>query len=92
MKRWFNPQGVLIVLLAATVAGALMYFLNIQQRQLNTGILLQAARTQAEMLTQVRNFYLEEVVNRVEGTDVIVSHDFHDRDNAIPIPATMTIE
>jgi acyl-CoA synthetase (AMP-forming)/AMP-acid ligase II len=92
MKRFFNSQSFLIVLLAATIAGSLVYFLNTQQRKLNVGLMVQSARMQAELLTNVRGFYLKEIVQRVAGSDVTVTHDFRTMEKAIPIPATMTLE
>ena len=92
MKRFFNSQSFLIVLLAATIAGSLVYFLNTQQRKLNVGLMVQSARMQAELLTNVRGFYLKEIVQRVAGSDVTVTHDFRNMEKAIPIPATMTLE
>lgn len=85
-------QALLIIVLAATVAGSATYFMNTQQRKLNTELMVDAARNQAMLLTQMRSFYLEEVVSRVAGSDVIVTHDFRKQENAIPIPATMTLE
>lgn len=54
--------------------------------------LRQAAKNYADTIAGVRSFYLEEVLGRLSGTDVIVSHDYRFKENAIPIPATMVID
>ena len=57
---------------------------------MNTHLLVDAARSQAELLTSMRSFYLEEIVSRVDNAKV--SHDFRNKPGTIPIPATMTLE
>ena len=43
-------------------------------------------------MTKFRSFYSQEVVGRLSGSDVIVTHDYKNQPNAVPLPATMTIE
>lgn len=88
----FSFQNALIVLLGASFAVVLFLMLNASNKQATQSALLQAARTYSETFTGFRNFYQQTVVKRVADTDVIVTHDFLDQDNAIPIPATMMLE
>jgi PAS domain S-box-containing protein len=52
----------------------------------------ESAREHAESVTQFRNFYAQELVPRAMRAGVSVTHDYKSRDNALPLPATLTIE
>ena len=43
-------------------------------------------------LTVFRSVYSSEVVGKLDGTTVSVGHDYRGRDNAIPLPATLSID
>ncbi|MGB0684052.1 MAG: PAS domain S-box protein [Magnetovibrionaceae bacterium] len=45
-----------------------------------------------QVLSDFRSFYSSEVVGLLEGSDVTVSHDFRNLENAIPLPATLALE
>jgi PAS domain S-box-containing protein len=51
-----------------------------------------SAQEHAESITQFRNFYAQELVPRAIRAGVEVTHDYKTRDNALPLPATLTIE
>lgn len=53
---------------------------------------LESAAQQAAMLDQVNDFYDEQVVDRLKGTGVVVTHDYMAKKGSIPLPATLTIE
>jgi tRNA A-37 threonylcarbamoyl transferase component Bud32 len=53
---------------------------------------LESAAQQSEMLDQVNDFYSDQVVDRLHGTGVVVSHNYTAKKGAIPLPATLTIE
>jgi len=52
----------------------------------------ESAQEHAESVTQFRNFYAQELVPRAMKAGVAVTHDYKSRDNALPLPATLTIE
>jgi PAS domain S-box-containing protein len=52
----------------------------------------ESAQEHAESVTQFRNFYAQELVPRAVRAGVSVTHDYKARDNALPLPATLTIE
>ena len=54
--------------------------------------LLRNALAATENMTKFRSFYSQEVVGRLKGSDVIVTHDYRNQPNSVPLPATMTIE
>jgi PAS domain S-box-containing protein len=52
----------------------------------------ESAQTHALSVTQFRNFYTQELVPRALKNGMIVSHDYKAQDNALPLPATLTID
>ena len=52
----------------------------------------ESAQEHAESVTQFRNFYAQELVPRAIRAGVEVTHDYKSRSNALPLPATLTIE
>lgn len=52
----------------------------------------EGAQDHAESITQFRNFYAQELVPRAIAAGVDVTHDYKSRSNALPLPATLTIE
>ena len=52
----------------------------------------ESAQTHAASVTQFRNFYTQELVPRAVKGGMVVTHDYQSRDNALPLPATLTID
>ena len=52
----------------------------------------ESAQTHAASITQFRNFYTQELVPRAVQAGMSVTHDYQTRDNALPLPATLTID
>ncbi len=50
-----------------------------------------AADTYLRVLEAVREVYTSEVVNRLEGSPVVVTHDYERYEHAVPLPATFTL-
>ena len=53
---------------------------------------LQGITLHAESLMELRNLYTSEVVNRVSGHNIEVTHDYLQKPGAIPLPATFSME
>jgi two-component system, sensor histidine kinase and response regulator len=89
---WLYQRTVLVVsivfLAAVIVTISHVYFL---QRDLVDSAARQGTQLQADTLAALRSYYTSEVVERVRGHGVEVSHDYRDKPNAIPLPATFTI-
>ena len=86
-----SAAGILLgsVLLSGIILIGFIFWL---ESSFQAQSLRQAAKNYADTISGVRSFYLEEVVGRLSGSDVIVSHDYRAKENAIPIPATMVID
>lgn len=52
----------------------------------------ESAQTHAASITQFRNFYTQELVPRATKGGMEITHDYKSRDNALPLPATLTID
>ncbi len=50
----------------------------------------QEANTQIELLRSFRSLYTKHVVKKLRGSDFKVSHQFEDKLDTVPLPATMT--
>ena len=78
---------------ALLVVSALVVFYTFESSQ---RVVLQyateSAREHAESVTQFRNFYAQELVPRAVRAGVSVTHDYKSTDNALPLPATLTID
>ncbi|RFC37369.1 MAG: His Kinase A (phospho-acceptor) domain-containing protein [Candidatus Nitrotoga sp. LAW] len=53
---------------------------------------LQGITLHAESLMELRNLYTSEVVDRVNGHNIEVTHDYLQKPGAIPLPATFSME
>jgi CheY-like chemotaxis protein len=40
----------------------------------------------------MRRFYLDEILSQIDPATIEITHDYHDKVNAVPIPATLSIE
>jgi hypothetical protein len=89
---WLYQHTVLVVsmlfLIVVIVTIGHVYYL---QRDLVESGARHGMQLQAELLAALRGYYTSEVVERVRPHGVEVSHDYRDKPNAIPLPATFTI-
>jgi len=53
---------------------------------------LESAAQESEILDEVNNMYSEDIVNRAQAKGVPATHDYATRKDAIPLPATLTID
>src|SRR5581483_8065155 len=92
--RWCrgNPlaAGVLLAVTLGSAAG-LAHLVHLSD-QLVKQAALESAAQQSVMLEQVNDFYSDQVVDRLQGSKVVVTHDYARHKGAIPLPATLTIE
>ena len=53
---------------------------------------LQGTALQAEMVSNFRQLYSSEVVERVKAFGIRANHQYKDKDRTVPLPATLTME
>lgn len=83
----------LLILALIQCCVVLLVFIYIRASQMR--LLEQTALSNAELvvdaLAEFRTLYTSEVVNTASAHGLMVSHDYAQRDGAIPLPATLTI-
>jgi PAS domain S-box-containing protein len=89
LKRW--PMQVIAAALLVISAWVVYYTYESSERVVFQ-YATESAQEHAESVTQFRNFYAQELVPRAKRAGVEVTHDYKSRDNALPLPATLTIE
>lgn len=90
--RLLNKRTV-ITLLIILVIGILITLIPLQKLsdELIESNALQNARLYSQAITEFRTVYTSEVVSKMEAQGVDISHDYHDKENAIPLPATLSM-
>ena len=81
---------LLIVLFAAGIYGITLY-INWMQQELMASLALQNARDYNHTLSEFRTIYTSEVASRAVENGLEVTHDYLTQQNAIPLPATLSI-
>jgi signal transduction histidine kinase/DNA-binding response OmpR family regulator len=82
---------VLVVMFCAGVAATLWHLARLSS-QLVESAALQGSALQADSLEELRTLYTSEVVERLRGHGVTVTHDYAAQPGAIPLPATFSLE
>ncbi|MBN8885561.1 MAG: response regulator [Rudaea sp.] len=88
----FDHSVVLLAVLLAAMLAVAFWYLRTQQEVMVSSLTEEGTRLQAETLETVRSLYTAEVVEKIRDHGVVVTHDHLDKENAIPLPATLTIE
>ena len=100
IRRLFTmtPQGVLRwpmqwlgALLIAICCWIVFYTYAASERMVYQ-YAVESAQAHADSITQFRNFYAQELVPRAVKGGMAITHDYKNRDNALPLPATLTID
>ena len=83
------PALVVVYLISMTLIGG--YLLHLSSTLLDSTALHDAERY-SEMISQFRQLYTSEVVTRLQDQGIKVTHDYQSTTNAIPLPATLSME
>lgn len=86
MKRTY----LLIITMTLAFLASASWFLIFQSKKVILQSGVQSAAELTLVLKEFRSLYASEVVNRV-GSDIDVTHDYINKDGAIPLPATFTM-
>ncbi|MCH8304286.1 MAG: PAS domain S-box protein [Candidatus Marinimicrobia bacterium] len=87
-------QRTVLVLGGLFVVGvaSLLWYQNMLQSNLVESALLRDAARYSRVITEFRTLYTEKVVEIVRPHGIEITHDTEGKDNAIPLPATFSIE
>lgn len=85
-----------VILVMSVLFIVCLIVMVVQIIHLKTQLLKVAAVTSADVytraLTEMRSVYTSEVVERVRSKGLVASHDYKQREGAIPLPATLSRE
>ncbi len=84
------PIFLVAVLFLAGVAMTLSHLKGLQS-QLVSMQALQHAKLYTEALAEFRTVYTSEVVERIRPSGIEITHDYHLREGAAPLPATLSM-
>ncbi|MEM7424579.1 MAG: ATP-binding protein [Pseudomonadota bacterium] len=89
----FNKIFWALVAFLLLSGGVIFYLVQKHTTEVRQQILLESARSNAQLVATVQSFYSKEIVARVQDLEgLTVTHDFRNIANAIPLPATLSIE
>jgi len=87
-----DPIVHLLVLLSVGSVAFLMWQQSKSQTEIVEAIALPDANAYSEALSNFRSLYTSEVVGTAKAHGLEVTHDYEDKENAIPLPATLTMK
>lgn len=90
---WRNPVPTSLLLAITFGAAVGLTYVNRQSNRLTQATALEGAAQQAAMLDITTDYYSSQVADRLKGHHVLITNDYtHQKQPAIPNPATLTIE
>ncbi|MBO6559199.1 MAG: response regulator [Nisaea sp.] len=93
MKRRIAPSFVILLTLGSVLfCGTIISIVFWNQKKLEFQSYELVAEAYSNSISTFREFYGTVILDRVRSTDIDVTHDYLARENAIPIPATMTLD
>ncbi len=92
VRRFLAQRPVLVVavLFLCAVALILSHLHGLQSHLLSTQA-LQNAKLFTDALAEFRTVYTSEVVERIRPSGIEITHDYHLREGAAPLPATLSM-
>lgn len=91
VKRRWTRIGVILSLYLGLV-GTVSWQLDEINNNILTKQAINSASGYATLLTNFRSLYTSEVIANLPKGIITVSHDYHQKKNAIPLPATLTLK
>ncbi|GLQ52567.1 response regulator [Dyella flava] len=88
----FEHIVLVLIVLVVTATGVTFWYMSHLQERLVATLAEQGAQLQARTMSEMRALYTSDVVERVRGHGIEVTPDYFNKDAAIPLPATFTIE
>lgn len=94
LKSALSFRKIIFVLAIFILAGAgiLFWYISSLSRNLVETTAIQSGESVSKMLAEFRTLYTSEVVERVRPAGIEVTHDYLNKPQAIPLPATFSME
>jgi serine/threonine protein kinase len=92
--RWCRRYPVAVALLAAVTLGSVigLGYLTHLSTYFVQETALDSTRIEADMLESVNEYYSEDVLKRIDGRAINITHEYATLPNALPLPATFMID
>jgi len=87
-----SSRKLLVIMILATlmVGSGLVAISFWHTRNVERSTQIYAARSYANLMSYVRNFYAQEILPRIKTDQIEITHNYHRLDNALPVPATLS--
>ena len=86
------PLITTLLLGCAAFAAIIITIVQWNTAEINRKALHSTASAYASSISNFRSFYSGVILKQIKSDQISVVHNYHDTENALPIPATMTIE
>lgn len=93
VHRVLTP-GVIATLVAGTVvfATAVLFIENRNSQRNEQKALEQIAEAYSNSILTFRDFYNQVILSKIRSSGIEITHEYHNKNNAVPIPATMSLD
>ncbi len=95
-RNWmmlFNDGAVIgLIVLFVVGTGAMGWYVTRLQANLVESMALTHAGLYSEVIAEFRTLYTRDIVERVRRQGIEITHDFENKKDAIPLPATLSME
>jgi signal transduction histidine kinase/ActR/RegA family two-component response regulator len=89
---WLGRNAVVVFfVLLLTAVGFVLWSVSVSSSRLVEKTTLNDAAIYADSLAEFRTLYTSEVVTAAKASGMSITHDYKDRANAIPLPATLSM-
>ncbi len=94
LAAFFGVGGPIVLLAVVFVAAFafITYYVSRLQEDLNRTAAIERAADLSEAVAAFRTLYTSEVVDRLKGQGVVITHDYAEHAGAIPLPATLSVQ
>ena len=93
LRRFLMEHSVFVLFLATLLAaGWIVWHFHNLQRSMVQAFAIDSATLYSQALSEFRSIYTSDVVERLRGQSIEISHDYKENDKAIPLPATLSME
>ncbi|WP_019028337.1 ATP-binding protein [Colwellia piezophila] len=90
-KYTYNHTWLLLILLFISTGTMIVWYMEKQQSVLVESISIKNAELYLGAVSEFRTLYTSEVVNKLKNSNISIVHDYHERADAIPLPATLSM-
>lgn len=87
-----SSRRLLVIMVIATlmVGSGLLAITYWHTRNVERSTQVYTARSYANLMSYMRNFYAQELLPRIKTDQIKITHNYHRLDNALPVPATLS--